>query len=355
MAIKAWKRQVETLEDTRSVIDALSVLAIKTWLERARMAALQNDDDGCNAGREVLVRGRSDESVQGDGCEEATKLQWSWSSVDYERRMTRTERWINVARSEGHETREVGLIGVRADLLRKRGIETKEPGLLISSFAGTHEFRTRTGIVDPEIEKGELVLIIDPVLEMVELEAEIALTCADRQYIETLVREVGGAQLWCPRISPVGCDGRPSWKRNLVEALEYAIGRRKERRAEERVEEYRGSGSERVWLLAEHAKKWIEDGGVNDSLCPNRPQGITERQEERKEKVVNKRTRKYQEVERTVRCELPERVWTIAPKIPFKLGEMTTWREEVGKWIKQNYRQVDQDIQVIRECEGEPE
>ena len=114
-------------------------------------------------------------------------------------------------------------------------------------------------------------------------------------------------------------------------------------------------GSERVWSLARHAKKWIESGRGNESLCPNRPQGITEREEDRKEKTVNKRTQKYQGVERTIGCKLQEREWIIAPNLPARHDEMARWREEVAEWIDQSYKQVDLDIQTIRECEGEPE
>ena len=160
MAIQAWKRQVETLADTHAITDELYALTIQTWLERARKASLENSGDGCKRRTDLVVGGRADEGGSGDGCEEATK--WQWSRIDYERRLKRIERWTNIARREGHETREVGLIGTRADILRNLGIETREPGFLISSFAGTHEFRTRSGILDREIEKGELVLIIDP-------------------------------------------------------------------------------------------------------------------------------------------------------------------------------------------------
>ena len=353
MAMQAWKRQVETLADTHAIIDELSALTIQTWLQQARKAASENSVNGCNLQTDLVVSGRGDEDRSRDGCEEVTK--WQWSRVDYERRLKRTERWINIARREGHETREVGLIGIRADILRNRGIQTKEPGLLISSFAGTHEFRTRTGIVDQDIEKGELVLIIDPVLKIVELEANLALACADKKYIETLVTEIGGAKLWCPRSSPVECNGRPNWKKGLVAALEYAIGRRKEEARKESTYGYWEAGSERVWSLAEHAKKWIKSGRANQSLCPNRPQGIAEREEDRKERTVTKRTRKFQGVERTVECKLQEREWTIAPNVPASHDEMAGWREEVGEWIDQSYKQVDLDIEAIRECEGEPE
>ena len=353
MAIQAWKRQVETLADTHTVIGELTALKIQMWLERARKAAIQNSDDGCKFEPELIVGDIEIEGRSGDGCEQPTR--WQWSRADFERRLKRTERWINLARREGHDAREVGLIGVRANLLRNRGIETKEPALLISSFAGTHEFRTRTGIIDQEIEKGELVLIIDPVLRMVELEAEIALTCADRQYIETLVTEIGGAQLWCPRSSPVECNGRPNWKNSLVAALEFAIGQRMGRTTEENIDEHWGTGSKRVWSLAEHAKEWIESGRVKGSLCPNRPQGITESEEDTKEKIVNMRTRKYQRVERTVMCKLPERDWTVAPNVPVRHDEMARWRQEIDRWIDRSYKEVDQDVQTIRECEGEPE
>ena len=353
MATQAWKRQVETIADTRAIIDELSALTIQTWLERARKAASENSANGCKRRADLVVSGRANEDRSGGGCDEVVR--WQWLRVDYERRLKRTERWANIARREGHETTEVGLIGTRADILRNLGIETKEPGLLISSFAGTHEFRTRSGIVDREIARGELVLIIDPVLEMVELEAIIALTCADEKYIETLVTEIGGAELWCPRSSSVECNGRPNWKKGLVAALEYAIGRREKETTEEGSSGYWGAGSDRVWSLAEHAKKWIEGGRANESLCPNRPQGITEREEDRREKKVNKRTTRYQRVERTVGCKLQEKEWTIAPNVPARHDEMERWRNEVAKWIDQSYEQVDLDIQAIRECEGEPE
>lgn len=353
MAIQGWKRQVETFADTHPIINEISSLTIQTWLERARRAALQNSGDDCKFGREMAVEDREIEDGNVDRCEQATW--WQWSKSDFERRLKRTERWINIARQEGHEPMEVGLVRVRADLLRNRGIETKEPGLLIASFAGTHEYRTRTGIIDVEIEKGELELIIDPVLRLVELEAEIALTCADRKYIETLVTEIGGAKIWCPRSSPVECNGRPGWKKNLVAALAFSIDQRMEGTTEERTEQLRGNDLERVWSLANHAKEWIESGHLNDSLCPNRPQGITEREEDTKEKVVNTRTRKYLDIERTVRCKLRERDWTIAPRVPVKHDEVGKWRLQVDKWIDHSYKEVDQDVRTIRECEGEPE
>ena len=217
MPTQAWKRQVETNEDTHGVIDEWTSLTIATWLEQARRAAVENGEADCESER------KREEGGEANECK--VKPEWRWSRKDHERRLQRTERWINWARNDGDEAREVGLIGIRADLLRKRGIQTKEPSLLISSFAGTHEYRTRLGIVDPEIKKGELLLIIDPVLAMVELEAKIALICADRQYIETLVTEIGRARLLCRRSSTIACEGRPNWKRNLVKALGYAIGR----------------------------------------------------------------------------------------------------------------------------------
>ena len=110
-----------------------------------------------------------------------------------------------------------------------------------------------------------------------------------------------------------------------------------------------------MWELAEYAKSWVEHEPAKESLCLNRPQGITEGEETRRVKVVNKRTRMYQGVERTVRCNLPERVWTVAPKVPAEGDEMPEWREQVRVWIEKSYRQVDQDIRAIRECEGEPE
>ena len=351
MAIQAWRRQVETFVDTHSIVNELTALTIQTWLEKAREAALQNSGDSCEWQIELDVD--DDAGSSSDICEEATG--WRWSRADFERRVKRTERWINVARRQGHETRELSLIGIRAGLLRTRGIETMEPGLLISSFSGTHEYRTRTGIVDREIEKGELVLIIDPVLDLVELEAKIALTCADETYIDTLMKEIRGAQLWCPRTSPVECNGRPDWRESLVSALEFAIGRRMNKTTDSGTEEYWGTGSEQIWPLAEHAKKWIENGRVKESLCPNRPQGITEKEEDTQEMIVNWRTRKYRDVERTVRCTLPERDWSVAPSIPVRYNELPKWRQEVEMWIDHTYKEVDEDIRMIRECEGEPE
>ena len=347
MATQAWRRQVETSEDTHGVIDELTALTIATWRERARRAAVENREANCKSkttGQEV-----------GEANECNVKLEWQWSAQDHERRLNRTERWINIARSKGDEVREIGLIGIRADLLRKRGVQTKEPSLLISSFAGTHEYRTRLGIVDPEIKEGELILIIDPVLAMVELEAQLALTCADRQYIETLVTEIRRAQLLCPRRSPIACEGRANWKRNLVRALGYAIGRSEGENGEVGVERAWGGSAEQMWDLAEHAKSWVERGLAQKSLCPNRPQGITEGEEKRQVKVVNKRTMMYRGVERTVRCNLPERVWTVAPKVPAERDELPAWREQVRVWIERSYSEVDQDIRTIRECEGEPE
>lgn len=350
LAMQAWKRQIETFEDTFTVVDHLSGLTIQTWLERARKAALQNGGDNCV---KAITGERTDEGRNDNGCEEITK--WQMSKIDYERRLKRTERWINVARRNGNNGMEVSLIGIRANLLRIQGIKTKEPGLLISSFAGTHEFRTRLGIIDDGVGEAQLDLIIDPVLGLIELEAILALTCADKRYIETLVTEIGKAQLWCPKSSPIECNGRPSWKINLVKALEYAIGRKMEKTTEEETNVYWRVGTEGIWSLAEHAKKWIESGQVNKSLCPNRPQGIKERKVVRIETTVNKRTSKFQRVERTVTCKLPDKEWSIAPSVPVEYDELARWREDVQIWIDQFYRQIDLDIQAIRECEGEPE
>ena len=350
LAIQAWKRQSESFVDTFAVVDELSTLTIQTWLERARKAALQNSSDICT---EVMINGWTNKGGRDNRCEETKN--WRFAPIDYEKRLKRTERWINIARREGINDLEIDLIRIRADLLRNQGIETKEPGLLISSFAGTHEFRTRMGIIDDEVEEGQLDLIIDPVLDLVELEAILALTCADKEYIETLVIEMGKAQLWCPRSSPIKCNGRPSWKKNLIRALEYAIGRRVEKLIEEETKGYWGIGTEQIWSLAEHAKNWIKGKQIIDSLCPNRPQGIKEKKAVRIEKTVNIRTKKFQSVERTVKCKLQERQWSIAPDVPVERKELTRWREEVRNWIDQNYRRVDLDIQAIRECEGEPE
>ena len=350
LAIQAWKRQLISFVDTFAVIDELATLTIQTWLERARKAALRNSDDICT---EVMINGWTDKIGKDNECEEAKN--WRFSTIDYDRRMKRTERWINVARQEGNNDLEIDLVGKRADLLRNQGIKTKEPGLLISSFAGTHEFRTRMGIIDDDFEEGQLDLIIDPVLDLVELEAILALTCADKQYIESLAIEMGKAQLWCPQSSPIECNGRPSWKKNLIGALEYAIGRRVDKNTEEETEGYWGIGTELIWSLAEHAKNWMEGGQIIDSLCPNRPQGIKERKAVRIEQTVNTRTQKFQIVERTVNCILQERQWSIAPHVPVEHNELARWREEVQFWIDKNYRRVDLDIQAIRECEGEPE
>ena len=46
-AMQAWKRQVETLADTHTIIDELTVLGIRTWLERARQSALEGSGDAC--------------------------------------------------------------------------------------------------------------------------------------------------------------------------------------------------------------------------------------------------------------------------------------------------------------------
>ena len=281
-------------------------------------------------------------------------MRWKWSGGDYQRRRKRTERWINIARRDGYEAREVGLIGIRADILRNEGIEKKEPGLLISSFSGTHEFRTRAGIVDREIEKEEFILIIDPVLDMVELEVEIALACADEKYIELLVSWIGDAELWCPRGGPTEWSGRLGWKQGLVEALEHASGQQRRDASEREMSKHNRGDWKQVGSLAEHAKNWIENSEVNVSLCPNRPQGIGETEEDRREYEVNERTRMYQNVSRTIGCKLRAREWTLAPMLPSGYEQMGRWRVEVEEWIGQAYMRVELDVQAIRECEGEP-
>ena len=350
----AVKRQMETSIDTQGALSLGTMESVIIWLDRADEARFEF------AQRQGCVHGIENKREMGDArsigeCSGFEEIRWT--EQEYRDREARTERWLGIARAAGDEATVAHLTGVRADLLRDRGLRENDPGVLITSFEATHEFRTRAGIIDKEIPQGELIIGIPQVVALVEHAAWLALACADLDYMKRLQKEVEVAELWCRRGDEQHCAARQAWRQDVVEALEYGIESWEiPNSAKADQTELQENRMERIW---KHAA-WVREKGANlaqsESLCPNRPQGITEREEQRENDRINERTLAYQKIPRTKSCVLSPRLSTIAPSLPPEGGkvEVEEWRRSVRAWIEDSRTQFQRDVQTIKECEGEP-
>ena len=278
----------------------------------------------------------------------------SWTDQEYRAREARVDLWMSIFRAEGHVQVVAYLGGVRADLLRGRGLRENDLGVLITSFEGTHEFQTKMGIVDTGVAKGELIVRIPEVVEAVELEASLALACADLDYIETLIDEIGDAELWCRRNSAEHCDFRGNWKFNVLEALEYgAASWEPVATSQDKAPPASEGPAEEVWRHA----MWVRSTGArlaqDQALCPNRPLGIAESKGSH-HLQVDERTRAFQKLPHSSDCVLPHRIAATAPSLPATSAKMGEWRYDVDEWIREARLRFEDDVRAIKSCEGEP-
>ena len=253
-----------------------------------------------------------------------------WSEKEYREREERIDRWLGIARKAGDELTVAGLAGIRANLLRHRGLQEKNPGLLISSFEATHEFRSRFGIIDEQVRKGDLIIGAPLVAGLLELEVSLALACADLKYMEKLVREIRDAELWCRRGDLEHCEAKKNWRRDIVSVLEYGISSWEKTETEKVV--HMDDSDEFILKIWRHAL-WVRKNGAElagkEPLCPNRPQGIAEGKDDRGNNEINKRTNSLQKIQRMSGCMMPKRMLTLAPNLPSSVGQMEKWRKEV--------------------------
>ncbi|MCY4361393.1 MAG: hypothetical protein OXE42_04280 [Gammaproteobacteria bacterium] len=351
-AITALKRQIETFEDTQGILSESTTLMVMTWL--TKVDGVRNES---HITEECFPRKGDRRATQNttmhSTCLAVEEIQWT--EEEYKTREARTNRWLGIARAAGDEITVTSLVGVRADLLRNRGLRENNPGLLITSFEGTHQYRTRAGIIDEGVAEGELVIGISQMVVLVELEASLALACADLEYMKKLTKEIRVSELWCRQGSIENCEARQEWRRNVIAALEYGSASWEMHKS--------GHGGQQMVLEDDTAEiwrhaAWVRDKGAElayaESLCPNRPQGITENEEQRENSKINERTRAYQKIRRTSKCTLPRQLLTTAPSLPSDVGNIEEWRESIGEWINTNRRQFQEDIQTIKACEGEP-
>ena len=348
----ALKRQIETSMDTQGALSLGTMRSVFTWLSRAEEARygrleLESCLQTTGHRRAVDFDGRDGICA---GLEEM-----GWTDQEYREREERTEQWLGIARASGDETTVAHMIGVRADQLRKRGLRENEPGLLITSFEATHEFRTRTGIIDEGIAEGELIIRSPEAVALVELEASLALACADRDYMRRLTKEIAMAELWCRQDNIQHCEARQSWRNDVMAALEYGIESWEVPSAIEVDQtEVLEDGTAEVWRHAVWVRNKGAELGLAESLCQNRPQGIAEGEEQRKNIRVNDRTLAYQKIPRTVSCVLSPQLSTSAPSLPSNAEKVEEWRRDVEAWIEESHGQFQRDVQTIKECEGEP-
>ena len=352
--VMALKRQTETIQDTQGLLSEGAWLDARAWLIRADESWSQASTEEACVPSKDRARGGATVSKLGK-CRAIGDVQWT--EEEYRARELRTERWLAIARAAGHEFMAANLVGVRANLLRERGLRENDPGLLITSFEGTHEFRTRIGIIDKEVAPGQLIIGIPEVLGHVELEASLALACADVGYMRKLAQEIRTSELWCRRGNQEHCKARGDWRRNILSALEYGIASWETRMSEDA--EAMEAPEDKTYDFWRHAV-WVRNEGADlartESLCPNRPQGIAESEEERENNKVNKRTRAYQKIQRTSKCILPRLSLTSAQSLPTNADpeQITEWRGAVETWINASRRRMQEDIRTIKACEGEP-
>ena len=348
----ALKRQLETSVDTQGALSLGTMRSVIIWSNRVEEARHRlSEREGCVQVMEH-ERGMEYDSMIGTcaGLEEI-----HWTEQEYRDREARTERWLSIARAAGDETTVAHLTGVRADQLRERGLRENNPGILITSFEATHEFRTRAHIIDEGISEGELIVGIPAMLAFVEHEAWLALACADLDYMKRLAKEIEMAELWCHQGNNQHCAARQAWRRDVIAALEYGIASwDMPSAAEVNQAEVLEDTTEKVWRHA----AWARDKGAelaqSESLCPNRPQGIAETQEQRENYRINDRTFAYQKIRRTENCILSPHLSTMAPSLPSDAEKVDEWRKDVRAWIDESRRQFQRDVQTIKECEGEP-
>lgn len=343
----ALKRQMETSIDTQGALSLGTMDSVFTWLARAEEARRElSQREECAHGIEHRREMKTDGTIEAcSGIEEIR-----WAEEEYSDREARTKRWLGMARAAGEETTVAHLTGVRANQLRERGLRENDPGLLITSFEATHEFRTRAGIIDEGIPEGELPIGIPHVDVLVEHEAWLALACADVNYMNRLHEEIEVAELWCRQGNEQHCTTRQAWRHNILAALEYGIASwEMSRQAREDQTQVLEDRTEAIWRHAE----WVREKGAklaqSESLCPNRPQGIAEREQQRENDRISERTLDYQKIPRTKKCVLPPMLPMIAPSVPSDAEKVENWRRDVGAWIEESREQFQRDVQTIKD------
>lgn len=246
-----------------------------------------------------------------------------------------------------------GHVGVVADLLRTIGLLESNPSLLVESFERTHEFRSRTGIVGRVVEPGALEIRGRHTIGVVILEAELALACADKRYIGSLIREIGTAKVWCRIDEKKECEILGNWKGELVKALEYGLEAWKaDNSKSHKFVGIRGELVAEVWRQAD----WLRIAGVEyfggQDLCPNRPAGIGESKNPRSKSLVDQRTREYQEIRTSKPCKLSPRIVNSVPTFPRKANGLEEWRVGVKQWIQEERRKFRNDVEAVEKCQG---
>ena len=341
-------RQWTTWVDTRGVVSAgTSARTAELWQETRRRMG-REDDGSCN----VTWEGGQDEE-ETMACRQQGNV--GDSTETYQDRRERLEGWIDRWREEGRRA-EVLLVGLRSDLLREEGIIRLAPHLLIESFEGTNEFRTKYGIVDRKIDERELELGIPSVLKMVETEVQLALVCAEGLYQRTLLREVGKAKIWCPRGPAALCNDRIEWHKAMTQAVGYAISGLlfgDEYSVDEpRIQDERRLGT---WQeLGSWARKRNNNGKDHQDLCPNRPQGIAEENDVRGNDAIIELTERYRDVLAEAEgCRLPAKRWIGMQQLPAMGQETKGWRQKVTEWIEQERANLIEDMESLKRCTGD--
>lgn len=337
-ALVAAKRQLETFKDTQGLLSFSTMSTINFWWQEALDATKQSQAKGFVGGK------RTQDSTR-------------WSRQEYRRRKGRIEHWIRLFREHGHPLMLAHLVGIRANLLREFGLETNNPGLLVTSFEGSHEFQTRMGIVDPGIGKGELGEIITPqVMQMVEEKAELALACADLSYLKTLASEVKSASVTCAPHIPDHCDDRRYRVRSLLEALDYGIASWGQYPMAPLPQDNQLVPNDDVGVVLWKHAVWLRNVGAklagDKSLCPNRLLGIGEDKGSHYLEVA-KRTEVMQDLPESGTCVFSPRVSTTAPALPLDVFQIGLWRERVDNWITVVRKQFEEDFKAFKICEGE--
>ena len=341
--LSAAKRQLETIQDTQGILSEGRMANMELWWSQAIQPQNSGGMDGLESTSSptLMEVRRKYDSI-------------SWTDQEYQAREDRIDRWMSIFRAEGDVQVVANLVGIWADLLRARGLRENDPGVLIASFEGTHEFQTRMGIVDTGVAKGELIIRIPEVVEAVELEASLALACADPNYIETLIEEIGVAELWCRRSSAEHCDFRRDWRFNVVAALEYGAASWEPAALSQDKEPPESEGPvEEVWRHATWARSTGARLAQDQTLCPNRPLGIAE-SKGRHHRQVDERTRAFQKLPHSSNCVLPRRTAATIPSLPAESAKMEKWRQDVEEWIREARLRFEDDVRAIKSCEGEP-
>ena len=348
---KAVRRQVETVEDMQMLVADPERFRGITFLHRVTQTwAKISGPTECSTMPTRLTDFRdvlSERRCGGVGT-------IGWTREDYGRRQNRIERWINSYREAERAYALGGFASVRANLLRAQGLESNDSGLLVSSFAELQEFRTWTRILDPGVPEGPFEIGILPFYAFVDIEVNLALACVDRAYMETLANRLAGADLWCDRVASSQCRIREAWRKDMVAALRYGVAVSDPANARrDPAPPLPADSTSEIWERA----KWVRDEGVSlarsGNLCPNRPPGFGEDNSVRRNTTTEKRVSQLHQMPFVVRCQLPQREWTLAPSIYGFIGE-PGWHHATEEWLDANDARIAHDVQLIRACAGHP-